>query len=333
MPKPAQEDAPRAHSKKLRLLALCLSMAILIIAGVLVALNFQSIADTFSSFGYTPSEGIKQIGSSLDLTGDGNRIFLASRPALNTADEFNKSCDAHEENASVLGCFVGREIHIYNIESEQLAGIKESTAAHELLHAVWSRLSQDEKNTLTKELEAVYTDAKHNAQLEEDLKTYGAAERVDELHSRVGTEIKDLPSSLEEHYAKYFKDQDKIVSFYNSYIAPFNELKQQITTLSSELTALKEQIDSKTSEYESRANALNNTISEFNNCANTLDCFTDRATFNARRAGLVAEQEVVNSLYQEVDNMIKEYNAKVNSYNDNVLKTRDLEKLISSKKE
>lgn len=286
--------------------------------------------DIFAGFGYSPSPAMSTIRTSLDLTGDGERIFNASHPILDSKDDFNQACDSHREETAVLGCFTDRTVHIYNVDTEELKGVEESTTAHELLHAVWSRLSDSEKNSLKPKLEEVY---KTSETLKSELENYEEKDREDELHSRIGTEVKNLGSELESHYAKYFKDQDKIVSYYDSYIKPFETLKKQIEELSKTLENLKKQIDEKTKEYKDRSENLNQEISKFNDCAGTLNCFTSRGEFNVRRAELTAEQSAVNALYGELDAIIKEYNTKVGEYNNNILKNRDLENLINSNKE
>ncbi|MBR3177229.1 hypothetical protein IKF27_00275 [Candidatus Saccharibacteria bacterium] len=296
----------------------------------IIILNLQVLMDIFAGFGYSPSPAMSTIRTSLDLTGDGERIFNASHPVLNSKDEFNQACDSHKDETAVLGCYTNRQIHVYDVEAENLNGIKESTVAHELLHAVWSRLSEADKNQLKPKLEEVY---QKSEQLKSELENYEEKDREDELHSRIGTEIKNLDDELEKHFAKYFKDQDKIVAYYDSYIKPFETLKKQIDELSKTLENLKKQIDEKTKEYQTRSEKLNQEISEFNNCASTLNCFATRGEFNTRRAELSAEQAAVNSLYDELDNTIKDYNAKVGEYNNSILKNRDLENLINSNKE
>lgn len=323
-PSPVTTGA-RNSCPKILVIAFLLSAIVLAIA-----LNFQTISDLISSFGYTPSPEISSARDSLNLSGDGQRIFNASRPEFSSKSNFNEICNAHQGDISVLGCYTNKRIYVYNITTDQLQGVKESTLAHELLHAVWARLSQDEKDKLGSQLEEVAHSEKYQKLLEEDLKTYGDTERIEELHSRVGTEVKDLPEVLEQHYAKYFQDQDYIVAYYESYSAPFKKLKAQIATLSNELEALKTQIETETKEYETRADSLNSAISEFNNCASTPNCFANRTAFNSRRAELVAEQTTVNNLYVSLDQTIKNYNQKVTEYNDNVLKNKDLENLINS---
>lgn len=307
---------------------------LLLLAGLGVVtfgvLNYRTIMDLVVGLGYSPSQEMSSIRSSLNLSGDGERIFNAARPVLEAKDDFNKVCDSHKEETAVLGCYTNQIIHIYDVEVEELRGIRESTTAHEFLHAVWARLSDAEKNDLKAKLEEVY---KASEKLKSELENYDEKDREDELHSRVGTEIKNLPSELENHYAKYFKDQDKIVDYYVAYIKPFEALKKQIDELAKTLEKLKKEIDAKTQEYQTRAEKLNQEIAEFNNCAGTLNCFADRGEFNARRGELSSEQAALNNLYGELEANIEEYNSKAKEYNGNILKSRDLESLINSNKE
>ena len=325
-----EQQSKSQHKKPILITVFVL---ILVGLGVFAALNYQFIADIFSSLGYQPEGGMANIKTSLDLNGTGERIFYASRPSLEAREKFNEDCNSHEAGTSVLGCYTNRTIYVYDINSDELKGVKESTTAHELLHAAWARLSDGEKNRLGEFLNKIYADEKYHELLDTDLKNYEEKDRLDELHSRIGTEIKSLPDELEKHYAEYFKDQDKIVGFYDSYVKPFNELKAEIEALSKAITDLRNSINSKSTEYENRANSLNLEISEFNSCANTLNCFSSQSAFYGRRGELVAEQEAINALYAETDALIKDYNAKVAEYNANILKNQSLENLINSNKE
>ena len=43
-----------------------------------------------------------------------------------------------------------RSIYLYHVENEELSGITEVTAAHEMLHAAWIRLDEREKEVVRK---------------------------------------------------------------------------------------------------------------------------------------------------------------------------------------
>lgn len=317
---------PKSSNKRIALIASLSTAGLVLLIAFL--LNKTAIIDTIKGWSYTPSTAMATIRDSLDLTSEGLRIFSAAHPILDDRDDFNRDCDSSDPDIAVYGCYYSDKIFVYNIDSEELSGFRESTTAHELLHAVWSRLSGVEKARLVPLLESAY--AEHEADLKETLEAYDESERVDELYVRLATQVKDLPAELEAHYAKIFSDQDKIVDFYDSYIAPFEELNKKIEALASELESLKKTIDSKTTEYESRSEEFNTAVSNFNSCANTAGCFSSDWAFNSRRYQLVTEEANLNDLYEELNNLINEYNDKVDVYNSSILHSNTLQNLINS---
>ncbi len=316
-----------------------LKIIIPIIVAVFVALglafwfNRTVIFDIISTWSFHPSAEIASVENKLALTGSGKIIFEATAPALEDRENFNEHCKSHNQEVSVLGCYVGNHIYIYNIQSNDLTGIVESTSAHELLHAVWERMDNSEKGRISKLLNSVYNDDLYHDSLSDDLETYSEFDRIDELHSRIGTEITDLPEELEEHYAKYFTNQDLIVDYYNSYIEPFRELTREIESLSAELEKLDAEIESKTAEYYRLAEELSAKIDEFNKCADTMGCFITDTAFYAARNLLLLEQSQVSDLFDNLNNLIVDYNDIVVEYNENVLRGEMLEKTINSNSE
>ena len=306
---------------------LAVAIGVLLATFIVPHINFTALSDWFRTIGYEPSAEVVALEDKVALTDEGKHIFLATHPALESNEDFNYHCASYNHDISILGCYSSGQIYIYNVESNELSGIKESTAAHELLHAAWDRLSASEQKKLTPLLNQVYND-NHDA-LADDLTNYAEADQLDELHSRIGTQIANLPEELETHYARYFRDQDAVVRFYTQYQTPFNELRQQLNALSSELESLKQQIDAKTTEYENRLKQLSSDIDEFNICADTAGCFTT-ATFNSKRAELVAEQTAVKNFYSELENLTNTYNQKVKQYNQNILRTQTLQNSINS---
>ena len=305
--------------------------AIIIICAMVLAglwvMNSNDARDFLQSFGYVPSDEVKGIKEDLELTSKGEAIFNASRPILDSREDFNHHCSSYDEQISVLGCYTGGGIYVYNIKTPEIDGVRESTMAHELLHAVWSRLNEDERQILSTALWQVYNE---HHELAEDLDIYDDKEKLDELHSRVGTQIATLPVELEMHYAKYFNNQDDIVAYYLKYDAPFREINGQLDRLSREMDDLSIAIEAKTAEYKTRSEALAVKIQEFNACANQMGCFRDEASFNIQHNTLVVEQNEVSSLYVEINQLTDSYNAKVTEYNNNILRTKDLQNSINS---
>ncbi len=302
-----------------------------IIALVLVViflLYHTAIIDAFKGIGYNPTPDMWAVRNSLHLTSEGTRIFNATHPILASRDDFNMSCESHDEAVSVLGCYTSDRIYVYNVDDDSLSGIRESTAAHEFLHAVWTRLPGLEKSELVPILEQVYSE--HSESLKEIIESYPVEEQIGELYVRAATQIAKLPDALEKHYAKYFTDQDIITAFYASYIAPFNELKEQITKLGSELETLKKEIEKRSSALDARVSAFDAAVGEFNTCANKAGCFASSYAFYARRAELVAEQQALNAENTAVNALINTYNSKADVYNSSIIRSSELQSIINS---
>ncbi|MBQ3464592.1 hypothetical protein IJH27_02040 [Candidatus Saccharibacteria bacterium] len=320
-------DQPR----KTQLVGLLITFLLVAVAFFLFLVYKTAVIDTLKGFAYAPTGDMLAIRTDLDLTRVGTRIFNATHPVLESREDFNRDCDSTNPDIAVFGCYYADQIYVYDINVAELAGFRESTTAHELLHANWSRLTGVERNALVPLLENVYS--KNLDSLKETLDTYAESEQLDELYVRIGTQIADLPETLEAHYATVFNDRQKIVEFYKSYITPFEELNSAIEKLGSELETLKTEIDAQTQEYETRATKFNASVNEFNTCANTLNCFTSDYAFRTRRNQLVAEESALDELYNSLNNNISLYNKKVDEYNSNVLRSNNLQSLINSNSE
>ena len=302
---------------------------VIVLVLIIIFLIYRTpIIDAFKGIGYNPTPDMLSVRNSLQLTSEGTRIFNATRPLLASRDDFNMSCESHDEAVSVLGCYTNDRIYVYNVDDPSLLGIRESTAAHEFLHAVWTRLTGVGKSELVPTLEKVYST--HSEELKETIESYPTEEQIGEIYVRSATQIADLPEILEAHYAKYFTDQDSIAAFYTSYIAPFNELKKQINELKSELESIEKEIDQKTAALEERASKFDSAVGEFNACANKQGCFTSSYTFYTRRAELVAEQQAINAENDAINALINKYNTKADVYNSSIVRSSELQSIINS---
>ena len=301
-------------------------LAVIVIA---IILNRAWIYDWFRGVTYRPTAEMVNIRDKLKLTGRGEFLFNATQPELNKADDFNANCRQDEGEVAVLGCYTAGNMYVYNITDTKLDGIRELTAAHELLHAVWARMSNAEKEDLKPILQQVYQN--NLSALKDDVETYADDEWIEEIFVRAGTEIKRLPDVLEKYYAEIFSDQDAVVDFYESYIAVFREIKMKMEGLASEIEVLRDSINVKMAEYENIVNQLETDIAEFNSCAETVGCFVTEAEFNVRRNALVVRESELNLLNDEINNMIDDYNLKVDEYNADALESRKLQNMINSK--
>lgn len=292
------------------------------------AINFATIKDIIIGLSYHPSSEIVEIRDSLGLTSKGMRIFNAVLPELKEKEEFNQICRDEESENAILGCYRGDKIYVYNILDDELKGIREATLAHELLHAVYHRMSVEDKREIRDALVAVYQ--QNQDVLGGELDIYADDKKEEELYVRIGTEIADLPEILERHYAEIFENQDAITGYYQGYIGVFREIERNLSELLKKAQDLEAEITVKTSKYEGDAAAINAEVAEFNSCAVSRNCFASVAAASARRNELLSKSEAVSLLYDELSGMIASYNELVREYNENLLHGQALNITINS---
>lgn len=224
-------------------------------------------------------------------------------------------CGEHRDDVSLLGCYNGGKIYVYDVKLESLQSSNKVTAAHELLHAVWARLSKSERQDLERLLEEF---GQENAEwVEGEVNLYGEQERLEELYVRVGTKLKDIPQSLEEHYQKYFINRLKIVDYYENYQAPFRELREKNEQIQARVVMLGAEIAQGRADYERRSEELTQRIEEFNLCAGTAGCFAMDGEFLKQRAELETERMALVELRESLNEKIDENNSLVMEYEAN----------------
>ena len=101
----------------------------------------QTAFDTYRASTFTPPAAVAAVEDSIKLTPTAQRTFRATQPAIETSDQFNAHCKSTERTAAILGCYYGDKIYLFDVENAELAGAKEVTAAHELLHAQYARMN------------------------------------------------------------------------------------------------------------------------------------------------------------------------------------------------
>ena len=308
---------------------------VLTIAGVLIYFFAPNpiylTSDVVRNWMSKPSNNVEQLVLNLRLTEKGKFIFGAVDPQIENRDVFNSTCKTSEESASSLGCYdpTAQKIHIYLVESEELSGEVEATAAHELLHAAWDRLSTYDRNRLESLLMEVYNSPEHHAELAKSTESYGPMNFMTELHSQVAERIKDLPEALEKHYARYFEDQDLVVSYYEKYSSVFDELLKNAEALSAEIEAGRESLNKQASEYETWLNDYNSRVEKFNSCAEDPDC--SLVNFETQVANFIAESKKLDDAYAAYETALNALNAKIDDYNSNVLHLQTLDRALNSR--
>lgn len=330
-----EEPAPRPRLGPGRLAAILLAVglnAVLIVAIVIIATNPQRLADQLAVWRYTPTATIAGYAERAALTDEGRFLFYASRPQVESEDDFDRVCSTHLEDVGVLGCYVhdSKRIHLFDVTDDRLDGMEEVVAAHEMLHAAWDRMGDDERERIEALVEAEVAARADDEQLAETLEFYAEAEpgqRANELHSILGTEYDDLSPELEEHYARYFGDRSVVVALHERSNAVFVQQQEAIDALVAQLESLTTSIDADYASYNAGYDQLNADIRAFNarvDAGELTKYQYDREVddFNARQAELDAlyasiqaradEHAALLVQLDELNAQVDELNASIN---------------------
>ncbi len=302
-------------------------------AGVFAWANQQLVYDSVRYWQYNPTSEMTALSDRVSFTDKGKFVFYATQPQLDGSSTFNDKCNMHEQNAAILGCYSDDRIYLYNISDERLNGIKEVTAAHEMLHAAYQRMSANEKTEINRLIEDEYAKLKNDKDLADRMAFYARTEpgeRDNELHSIIGTEVSSVSSALESHYAKYLSNRSAIVAYYQAYHKTFVELETQKDTLSKSLDDLSAQIESASAMYNDAAKKVQTDIESFNLRADRGD-FTSQAQFRAERALLVTRVDGLTGQREKVNDLITQYNKLRDEYNATVTESNELYQSMDSK--
>jgi chaperonin cofactor prefoldin len=302
-----------------------------LIAAVIV-FNRQCVIDHLIAWQYHPSSAVVALADRTTMNGDGRFFFYASQPAIESSQKFNQECGRKESGTAILGCYNGRNIYIYNVTDSKLDGIKEVTAAHEMLHAAYARLSGNEKRSLDSLLETEYQKLNGDKDFSDRMAFYARTEpgeRDNELHSVIGTEVATISPGLETYYKKYFNDRAKIVALHNQYASVFDDLQAKSEQLSSQLTALGDQIESESAQYNTDVTKLNAAIASFNDRANS-DGFSSAGAFQNERDSLVAQANELDATRRAINDDIAQYDTLREELSSIASQSQALNKSIDS---
>lgn len=323
---------PSNQPKKRSGIGSLLTGLVLIGLSAFLWLNHQYVIDTIRFWQYQPTNAVVTIASRTTMTDSGKFLFYASQPSVDDRATFNAACKNNESGTAILGCYTADRIYIYNITDQRLDGIQEVTAAHEMLHAVYRRMSDADKQTVNGLVEAEYQKLKANPTYTARMAFYDKTEpgeRDNELHSIIGTEVASITPELETHYKKYFGNRSAVVAEYNSYNSVFTSLEEQAKSLSAQLDAMNDKIKASVAAYEADVKQLNADITVFNQKASS-GGFPSLAAFNREHQALVDRSSALASEREAVNSLISQYNALSDQYNSIVTQSNDLNQSIDS---
>lgn len=310
--------------------ALSVAVSVLLVgASLVLLLNFQSIFDWYRLRNYTPPTEIAGLADASSMTDEGRKLFYVNRPELNDKTTFRQNCTSAEASL-VLGCYVSNQgIYIYDVNDKRLAGVEEVTAAHEMLHVAYERLSDEERQRIDTLTAEVFVASK-NIRLQETIAQYRADDPSvvpNELHSILGTEVRKLPAELETHYKQYSQDRAAIVTLAERYESAFTERENKIASYDKRLATLETKISSNRVQIDS----LNQSLTQQRQ---TLDSYINAGNYEAYNSRVDAYNSSVNT-YNNIVNTtqadIETYNELVEARNEIALEERQLYESLDSR--
>lgn len=268
---------------------------IAIISLILFAVTHrQQIYDEIALRGYDAPARVVEIADNTEMTDSTRRVFYVNRPEIDDKNRFKGVCKTTEQSI-VLGCYIENNgIFLLEVSDPRLSGVMEVTAAHEVLHAEYDRLSASKREEIDR-LTASYFATIKDERIKSTIDNYRKKDPSvvpNELHSILGSEVRSLSPELESHYAKYFKNRQTVVAYSEQYEQVFTDLK---------------------SEQDKYVNRLDEIKSQFNQQLAKLDAL------EAQREKFKNELDSLRS-----QDRISEYNARVDEYNNIVVARNSL---------
>lgn len=279
------------------------AMLVLLAFPFVIYFNAQALSDWWQLRGYTPPATVASLATQDTMTPNARHIFYVNHPDIESnASQFRTDC-GETEKTIILGCYHSNQsgIFVYNVQDPRLAGIQQVTAAHEMLHAAYDRLSSKDKNYVDGLLQDYFNNDLKDPRIIDTMNAYKQSEPndvVNEMHSVFGTEIADLPAPLEAYYNRYFTNRHAITDFAAAYQGEFTNREDQIKADDARLGQMKTQIDSEEQALTSRLAQIN----------------TDRAKLDSERSG---------GQISQYNSDVPVFNQEINGYNDGVARLRN----------
>ena len=287
------------------------SLSLLVIAACTWGLyHAEQIRDWYILETYKPTPAVVALANEDTMTSYAKQLFYVNRPSLDNKPTFANNCPEGIDNTYVIGCYHtgDRGIYLLNVQDSRLNGIVSVTAAYEMLHAGYARLSNKQKTELDKQMWSFYLANVKSTEIHQQMASYALTEpgaKYDELYSVLATEVTNLPPSLNNAYSLYFTNRAKIVSMYDGYQAAFNKRQSQIKQDDANLKLLKNSIASN----ESRLNLMYTQIINLRNILNQEKANNQISSYNS---GVVS----YNNLANTYNSLIIQTKIQINSYNN-----------------
>jgi hypothetical protein len=280
-----------------------LLLALLVAGNAGVWIRKDQIADWWRLRNYRASSEVAVLATDTTMTGWGRHLFYVNHPTLEGKEAFNRHCSNYGEETAVLGCYLGdrQGIYLYAVTDSRLEGVRQVTAAHEMLHQAYDRLGSKERKRVGKLLWDFYNNHLADESIRTKLASYKeqGADLANEMHSIFGTEIRTLTPELESYYKEYFDDRLKVVSHSEAYQAEFTRRQTLADQYDAQMKDLKSQFDANQKALDEKSDYLKTKEKE-------------------------ANQALADGNRSKYEAAVNEYNDMVRSYNAQLAATRKI---------
>lgn len=263
---------------------------------------------------FRPSPSAATVASRTQMSGLGRTFFYGGEPAIEAGNAFALHCPSPEARTlQILGCYHDARIYVLAVSRPELASVVDVTAGHEMLHAVYDAMDDDARAAIDPQLTSFF-DASTDTHLRQIVARYEQRtpeNRVNELHSLIGTQVTTLTPALDAHYAKYFHDRAPTTNAYTAYISVFDGLLARYHDLDTQLDVLAGRITS----LQDQANAAGN---EAQRLGSQIETLRAQGRIGESNALVAAQNDAVRrgqSLSAQANGIIGQFNETVSEIN------------------
>jgi len=256
---------------------------------------------------YQPKPEIADIAEKIGFTDEAKKTFYRSDPEFIPAATFAEYCLKNGVEMA-LACARSEtpgekkgskpRIFLLQIDDARFIDSRYPSAAHELLHLAYHKLSSSEKQRVDNLIDQEIVRHKEDTHIDSltDILTNAGGNYQEairgEMHSVFGVEYRDIAPGLEEYYRQYFTDRSGVVSLneqggLETRVRKLDQLSQEEKLFDSKLTALNAQL----TQYKNAGDeaSYNNLVGQFN---------TMVSQYNAKAAEAKRVYSEISQLYQ-----------------------------------
>lgn len=216
-----------------------------------------------------PSATVVALADAAYLSPAGRDIFFATSPVVLDAEHFAGRCDEADSGLATsgggaVGCYQGatNAIVVYGPPDARLYAFVVETAAHELLHAAWARLTAGEQAAATPLLEAEVAGLPVDDPIHAAVAASVGDEpgnRATELFAYVGTQVwRDggAAPDLEALYARFITDRRSLVAVHTGWVGMLDSMEASIEQAGAALGATRTANAADRAQYDADAAAV-----------------------------------------------------------------------------